>query len=267
VDIITSAGNRYVKLARSLKEKSWRQKRALYLIEGMHLLQEAWQTGAQLEVILYTPEFWQVARGRQLLVDLQATGNRCLAVSEKIMQEVSAMVTPPGVVAVAPAKGCSLAELLRAPAPLLVVAAGIQDPGNLGTIWRTALGAGATGLVLTRGSVDPFSPKVVRAAMGASFRLPVVTGVEPAVLVRELAADGINMVVADVGASTVLWQADLSGSLALVVGSENRGPGPELLAAASARVGIPLVGPAESLNAAVAAAILLYEAVRQRQEE
>ncbi|MBC7325928.1 MAG: RNA methyltransferase, partial [Moorella sp. (in: Bacteria)] len=157
------------------------------------------------------------------------------------------------------------ADLLAAPSPLLMIAAGIQDPGNLGTIWRTALGVGATGLVLTRGSVDPYNPKVVRAAMGATFRLPVVGGVEPAALAQELRAAGIKLVVADVAAPLVFWQADLSGSLALTVGSENHGPGGELLAAATARVGIPLAGPMESLNAAVAAALLLYEALRQRQ--
>lgn len=264
-DIITSTNNRYVKLTRSLQEKSWRRKRGLYLIEGLKLVAEAWQTGIPLEVVLYTPGFCREPRGSRLVGALQAAGNRCLAVSEKVMQAISATVTPSGIVGAAPLPACSLAELLRSPAPLLMVTDGLQDPGNLGTIWRTALGAGATGLILTRGSVDPFSPKVVRAAMGATFRLPVVTGVEPGDLVRELAAAGINLVVADVGAATVLWQADLCGPLALVVGSENHGPGTELLAAATAKVGIPLVGPVESLNAAAAAAILLYEAVRQRQ--
>lgn len=265
MDIITSTNNRYVKLARSLQEKSWRQKRGLYLIEGLHLVEEAWQTGVPLEFVLYTPAFEENPQGGVLVAALQAAGLRVLPVPDSIMQVISATVTPPGVVAVAPLPDCSLAELLHNPAPLLVIAAGLQDPGNLGTIWRTALGAGATGLILTHGSVDPFSPKVVRAAMGASFRLPVVTGVEPAVLATGLAAAGVKLVVADVGATTVLWQADLAGPLALVVGNENHGPGAELLAAATTKVGIPMVGPVESLNAAVAAAILLYEALRQRQ--
>ncbi|MDN5362074.1 MAG: methyltransferase, TrmH family, partial [Moorella sp. (in: firmicutes)] len=130
---------------------------------------------------------------------------------------------------------------------------------------RTALGAGATGLILTRGSVDPYNPKVVRAAMGATFRLPLAAGAEPSRLAREIRAAGLKLVVADVGAPLTLWQADLRPPLALVVGSENHGPGPEFLAAATARVGIPLVGPVDSLNAAVAAALLLYEALRQRQ--
>ncbi len=266
MDMITSTSNRYVKLVRSLQEKSWRQKRGLYLIEGLHLVEEAWQRGTPLEVVLYTPAFSQDSRGSALLAALQAAGRRCLAVTDNIMGTISATVTPPGIVAAAPLPACSMAELLQVPAPLLVVAAGLQDPGNLGTIWRTALGAGATGLILTPGSVDPFSPKVVRAAMGASFGLPVVTGVEPAVLATELAAAGVKLVVADVGAPITFWQADLRGPLALAVGSENHGPGRELLDAAAARVGIPLVGQVESLNAAVAAALLLYEALRQRRE-
>lgn len=265
MDLITSVTNRYVKLARSLKERSWREKKGLYLIEGIHLLEEARQAGIPLEVVLYSPQIFATSRGEQLVAGLQQAGYRCLAVTEELMVTMSSTVTPPGIVAVAPTRVFSLADLLAVPSPLLMIAAGIQDPGNLGTIWRTALGAGATGLVLTRGSVDPFNPKVIRAAMGATFKLPVVSGVEPAALVRELEACGIKLVVADVGASLVFWQADLSGSLALAVGSENQGPGGELLAAATARVGIPLVGPVESLNAAVAAALLLYEALRQRQ--
>ncbi|MDK2816464.1 MAG: methyltransferase, TrmH family [Moorella sp. (in: firmicutes)] len=266
MELITSAANRYVKLARSLKERSWREKRGLYLIEGIHLLEEARQARIPLEVVLYSPQILAAPRGEQLVAGLQEAGYRCLAVTEELMQAISTTVTPPGVVAIAPFQASSLTRLLSRPSPLLMVAAGLQDPGNLGTIWRTALGAGATGLILTRGSVDPFNPKVVRAAMGATFKLPVVSGVEPATLVRELEACGIKLVVADVGAPLVFWQADLRPPLALAVGSENHGPGRELLAAATARVGIPMVRPVESLNAAVAAALLLYEALRQRQD-
>ncbi|QGP90863.1 23S rRNA (uridine(2479)-2'-O)-methyltransferase [Neomoorella glycerini] len=269
MELITSAANRYVKLARSLKERSWREKKGLYLIEGIHLLEEARQAGIPLEAVLYSPRIFVTPRGERLVAGLQGAGYRCLAVAEDLMTAISTTVTPPGIVAVAPIREQPLAALLAAappsPPPLLIIAAAIQDPGNLGTIWRTALGAGATGLILTRGSVDPFNPKVVRAAMGATFKLPVVSGVEPAVLARELRAAGLKLVVADVGAPLVFWQADLRGPLALAVGSENQGPGPELRAAATARVGIPLVGAVESLNAAVAAALLLYEALRQRQ--
>lgn len=267
--LITSAANRYVKLARSLRERSGREKKGFYLIEGVHLLEEARQARVPLEAVLYSPALYATPRGEQLVAGLEEAGYRCLAVAEDLLAAVSTTVTPPGIMAIAPIQEQSLAALLAgAPSsspPLLMVAAAIQDPGNLGTIWRTALGAGATGLVLTRGSVDPYNPKVVRAAMGATFRLQVVDGGEPAALAGELQAAGVKLVVADVGAPLTFWQADLRGPLALVVGSENHGPGPELLAAATARVGIPLVGAVESLNAAVAAALLLYEALRQRQ--
>ncbi|MEW8959734.1 MAG: RNA methyltransferase [Moorella sp. (in: firmicutes)] len=267
---ITSPDNRYVKLARSLKERSWREKKGLYLIEGIHLLEEALQAGTPLEVVLYGPQVFATLRGKRLVADLQGAGCRCLAVTEELMQAISTTVTPPGIVAVAPIQEQPLEALLKQvsspSSPVFMIAAALQDPGNLGTIWRTALGAGAAGLILTRGCVDPYNPKVVRAAMGATFKLPVVSGVEPADLIRELKGAGVKLVVADVGAPVTFWQADLRGPLALAVGSENHGPGRELLDAAAARVGIPLVGPVESLNAAVAAALLLYEALRQRRE-
>ncbi|AKX94559.1 TrmH family RNA methyltransferase [Neomoorella thermoacetica] len=268
--LITSPNNRYVKLARSLQDRSWREKKGLYLIEGIHLLEEALQAGTSLEVVLHSPRIFTTSRGEKLVAGLQRAGYQCLAVTEELMAGISTTMTPPGIVAVAPMQAKNLAELLAVTSPLhspplFIIAAGIQDPGNLGTIWRTALGAGATGLILTRGCVDPYNPKVVRSAMGATFRLPVAGGVEPALLARKLQDAGLKLVVADVGAPLTLWQVDLRPPLALIVGSENHGPGPELLAAATERVGIPLVGPVDSLNAAVAAALLLYEALRQRQ--
>lgn len=268
--LITSPNNRYVKLARSLQDRSWREKKGFYIVEGIHLVEEALQAGTPLEVILYSRRIFTTPRGEKLVAGLQRAGYQCLAVTEELMASISTTMTPPGIVAIVPIPEKSLAALLaedrpHSTTPLLVIAAGIQDPGNLGTIWRTALGAGATGLILTRGSVDPYNPKVVRSAMGATFRLPVVCGVEPALLARELREARLKLVVAEVGAPLTLWQVDLRPPLALIVGSENHGPGPELLAAATDRVGIPLVGPVDSLNAAVAAALLLYEALRQRQ--
>ncbi len=266
--VITSINNRYVKLIRSLQERTWRRKRGFYLIEGPRLIGEARQTDIPLEVVLYTPAFGRERQGGRLVKLLRAGGNRCFQVTEKIMQTIGATVTPPGIVAAVPLPIYSLAELLQSntPDPLLLIADGLQDPGNLGTIWRTALGAGVSGLILTPGSVDPFNPKAIRAAAGATFKLPVVTGIKSDNLIKKLKAAGFRLVVADVRAKAVLWQTDFSGRLALAVGSENQGPSGELLAAADIKVSIPLMGPVESLNAAVAAAVLLYETVRQRQQ-
>lgn len=129
---------------------------------------------------------------------------------------------------------------------------------------RTALAAGATGVVLTTGTVDLYNEKVVRATQGAIFRLPVVTGMEAGALAARLLRAGLRLVVADVRGDTVYYQADLTGPLALVLGNENRGPGDELVQVAKVKVRIPLWGTIESLNAAVAAGILLYEVARQR---
>ncbi|MDK2821353.1 MAG: methyltransferase, TrmH family [Clostridia bacterium] len=262
---ITSINNRYIKLARSLRERSVRNKKGFYLIEGIHLLEEARISGIPLEAVFFSPKALKNSQGYQLAKDLDRAGYRCLMITEELMEVISTAVTPPGVLAIAPIPATDLNELLKDNVSLIVVADGIQDPGNLGTIWRTALGAGAKGLVLTHGSVDPFNPKVVRSAMGATFKLPVVTDKKPKELVEKLFSAGLKVVVADVGASVPLWQVDLTEPLALVVGNENKGPDPELTAAASGRVIIPMVGPLESLNVSVAAAILLYETVRQRQ--
>lgn len=263
--MITSRANKLVKLARSLHRRSQREKTGLYLLEGEHLLSEALAAGAEVEFVLYTKDFARASHHGLLLAGLQRAGYPCEEVEEAVMVSIAGTSSPPGILAVARQKKYGLADLLRGQEVFLLVADAVQDPGNLGTILRTALAAGCTGAVLTSGTVDLYNEKVVRAAMGALFRLPVVHGAAPGELVAFL-QDQVKIVVAHVGGKRPYYDGDYRGKLAIVVGNENRGPSPELLQASPVWVKIPLWGPVESLNVAVAAAILLYEAARQRHE-
>ncbi|MDN5348107.1 MAG: methyltransferase, TrmH family [Clostridia bacterium] len=263
--IITSPQNEAIRLARSLRQRKYRERYGLFLIEGRHLLEEAIDAGVGLEYLFYDSDFGRSERGQELLAELRRRRCRCLQVTKSLMANLSATVTPPGVLAIARQQPCSLIDLLTGPGdPFLLVADGVQDPGNLGTMLRTALAAGARGAVLTPGTVDLYNEKVARATQGAIFRLPVATAVEPGTLVAAVSRAGWRLVVADVRGDRVYYDADLTGPLVLVIGSENQGPDAILLQAAAVRVRIPLWGAAESLNAAVAAGILLYEAARQR---
>lgn len=259
---ITSRANRYVKLARSLYRRAQREKTGLYLLEGQHLLAEALAAGAEIEVVFYEPDFLRSPEHAALISRLREA-YLCLEVDPAVMKGMSATVTPPGVLAIARQKRAVLSLLLENPEVFLLVADGIQDPGNLGTMLRTAVAAGCTGAVLTGGTVDPYNEKVVRAAMGSLFHLPVVTGMEAARLASRLKGK-VKIIVAHVGADLPYYECDYRGRVALVLGNENRGPSPEMLRQAEARVKIPLWGPVESLNVAVAAALLLYEVARTR---
>lgn len=224
---------------------------------------EALQSEAELEVVLYDREFAASSEHTKLLKRLARAGYRCLEVPSPELNRAAATVTPPGILAIARQHKINLESLLANQEVFLLVADGVQDPGNLGTMLRTAAAARCTGALLTTGTVDPYNEKAVRAAMGALFYLPVVTGLGPGEVVKHLEGRA-KIIVGHVAGEVFYHECDYRGSLALVVGNENRGPSPEILAQAYARVKIPLWGPVESLNVAVAASLLLYEAARQR---
>jgi TrmH family RNA methyltransferase len=186
-------------------------------------------------------------------------GERWLA-SEHALKAAADTVTPQGIVAVIPVPAAP-AEI--GPLPLVLVLDGLQDPGNLGTILRSAWAAGAGAVVTTPGTADPYSPKVVRAGMGAHFHLALLPE-QPWPQIARLVA-GRQVLLAEARGGTPYDQVAWSQPTALIIGSEAHGSGPEARALATATVSIPLAEGVDSLNAAVAASILLFEARRQRQ--
>jgi TrmH family RNA methyltransferase len=197
--------------------------------------------------------------------DVGATPVRIVA--DRVLGRVLDTVTPRPLVAVAVLPHHRLADVVAAAArdrvPLLV-GDGLADPGNVGTIARSLEAAGGTGLVLTAGSADPFQPKVVRSSAGAVFRLPVVVDADPTELVAACRDAGVRVWATTMSGGTDHTDADLGGAVAVVVGNEAHGVGPELMAAADGVVSIAMDGPTESLNVAMAATVLAFEARRQR---
>ena len=171
--------------------------------------------------------------------------------------------TPQGVVAVVQIRSLDLASL-TADADLVVVLADVRDPGNAGTILRSALAAGADAAVFGTGSVDPYHPKTVRAGAGALFRLPVVRGMETPAAIEALKAGGFSAIGADASGDTSYTDVEMTGRVAIVLGNEAWGLPAETSALLDRSVAIPMPGPAESLNVGIAGALLLFEAVRQR---
>lgn len=260
---ITSPKNQLIQHLRELGQHAGaRRENGLAVLEGVRLIEEALAAGVQVRQFLYTAELAQRERGAELVQRLEAGGAEAYLTSQAALERAADTQSPQGIVAAFALPRWSTADL--GPGPVLVCD-GIADPGNLGTIARSAEALGSGGLCLV-GGADPWAPKVLRSAMGALFRLPVVQADAPDDLIRSLAAAGRRVLVAAAADGPPLWQAELTGSLALVVGSEARGASAAARAGAHGTVHIPMPGEAESLNAAMAASLLLYEALRQRRQ-
>lgn len=233
----------------------------LMLAEGVRLVGEAVAAGLEIVEAAVSPRLHDEAL-RERLRERAASFLEC---SDDVLARLSAVETPQGVAVLLRRPAVDEAALLRGDlSPLVVVAAGVRDPGNLGSMLRTAEAAGATGFVTLRGGADPFRDKAVRGSMGSVFRLPVVHGLDVDALLAFVGRHRLQLVVADGGGDRSHTQVDLRKPLALVIGAEADGVPAALLAEAKAHVRIPLRAPVESLNAAVAAGVLLFEAQRQR---
>jgi RNA methyltransferase, TrmH family len=190
-------------------------------------------------------------------------GVSIVRVSDSVLASLSDAATPQGIAAIVRTASWSI-ESLVADADLLVVLAAVGDPGNAGTLLRSALAAGASGAVFTRGSVDPWHPKTVRASAGALFRIPLVRAASFEDIVPALRASGLAVIGADAKSRRSLDSLDLTRRVALVLGNEAWGLPPKMHHLLDEEVGIPMPGPVESLNVGIAGSILLFEAVRQR---
>ncbi len=185
-------------------------------------------------------------------------------VSDKVFKAVSMETTPQGIFAVVRMRDAVLDELTAAEVPLLVMLENVQDPGNAGTILRTAEAAGTTGVVLTKGSVDIYNPKVVQSAMGAITRLPVVAKADVEEAIIKMRDAGISVFVGDLKAEQWHFEADYTGGTCFLMGNEGSGISDKAARLANKRIRIPMPGNAESLNVGIATGVLLFEAVRQR---
>lgn len=254
--MITSTQNPRVKQVRGLlARRRAREQEGLFVIEGLHLAREAVAAGAAVRLVLYTEDL--DARGRGLVNSLARLGAETEAVSPAVMAACSGTEAPPGLVAVLPPP----APRPPAPLDLALVLDGLADPGNLGTLLRTAVAVGVQAVILTGDTVDPFSPKVVRAAAGAHFHLPIQSA-DPDEIPALL--EGLDLYLAEARLGRVYTQVDWRLPCALLIGSEVRGPSEALRRLSTQTVHIPTAPQTESLNAAVAAAVVLFEIRRQR---
>jgi len=255
-----SAKNRVIKEYKLLGKSLHRKKTGRVILEGKHLLQEALHAGIELETVLYTPAFLASAGSRELVERLG--GTCCYQLSESIFNAIAQTESPQGVGAIAGITPSAPEFFWRSQNPFILVLDRIQDPGNLGTIVRTAAAAAVDGILLLPGTVDPTNPKALRASMGGLFYLPVISAGDFPEWLDVFAGREIILVAADPRGEVPYYDLDFGGAMALVIGNESRGVSASLLKRAAARANIPLTGKIASLNAAVAAALFIFE--RQR---
>ncbi|MCI6698711.1 MAG: RNA methyltransferase [Lachnospiraceae bacterium] len=267
--MITSKSNAKVRNLIALKRKaSERNAQDVFLVEGIKMFREI--PAAQLREVYTSESFLKSEAGRKAVEAVLAAQDRLKetvveTVSDEIFRNLSDTQSPQGVMAVVSQQHYRLEDLFgQHTEPLLLILENLQDPGNLGTIIRTAEGAGVTGILMSRGTADLYNPKVARSTMGSIFRVPFLYTDDLPGMIGKVKQAGVTVCAAHLQGRHTYDGEDYTRGTAFLIGNESRGLSDGISALADVRVRIPMSGKVESLNAAVAAAILMYEAGRQR---
>jgi TrmH family RNA methyltransferase len=266
--VISSQSNSLARLVQQLKQGKYRARLGKILIEGNHLIAEALRWTDLLEQVLISEGFLQKVQqdcaSNQLLQKIKGKGITVTVVTEHLFKQLADTETPQGILGIMnkPAD-IRLNDFALAETDFGLVLNNLQDPGNVGTLLRTADAAGIKQVFLTKGTVEPYNPKVLRAAMGAHFHLNIVEVHQEDELIQLLKNQQIKIIVADVQGAESIFQLKALTPLMLVLGNEAKGPDNRWVEAADQIAKIPLLGKAESLNVSIAGAVIIYEIVRQ----
>jgi TrmH family RNA methyltransferase len=256
--VLTSVKNPKVAAAMRLRKRAYREEDRKFLVEGAQGVREALGSPPAIETLFTADDLDPLAiRARRLGVEV-------LHVGPEVIERITSTVTPQPLVGIAPHRHVAISELPVT--GMLVILHEVRDPGNAGTILRSADAAGAEGVVFTASSVDPYNPKTVRASAGSLFHIPVVRGVRTEEAIEELHQRGVRVLALDPDGAEDLYRADLTGPLAFLFGNEARGLPGDLIGAADSSVRVPHRGRAESLNLAAAVTVCLFERARRERE-
>lgn len=253
--IIESNQNKIIKEVNSLKAKKERDKTGLFILEGKRLVEEipnSWEIKYLLKAESYSDEI---------------NFENVYTVKDSLFEKISETVNPQGILAVCHIKEFDVTNVDYSNSPFFVVLENVTDPGNMGTLIRTADAAGADGIFLSKGCVDIYNPKVIRATMGSIFHLPIYRNLNLMNLMEDFKNNNVKTLAAHLKGTSTPYKVDMTTACAVIIGNEANGLSDEISEMASDLVKIPMPGKAESMNAGIAGGILIYEAVRQRIEE
>jgi TrmH family RNA methyltransferase len=260
---ITSPSNPIIKKVKNLYRRKERWKNKLFLIEGIKLVEECIDNNYPISNIIYSEELFNANGGYDLFEKIKFY-DQLIQIPGKLYKEISDMDNPQGILAVATFKVNYIEDINIKVNPFLLLLDRVQDPGNMGTIIRTADAFGINGIIVTEGCVDIYNPKVVRSTMGSIFRIPVFHESDGVNIIKKLKKEGVKIYSTSLEGSYYIQNTNFKESCMLIIGNESKGVSKSLHLMADELIKIPMIGEAESLNAAVASSIIMYEAMRQR---
>ncbi|GAA0181907.1 RNA methyltransferase [Clostridium sediminicola] len=254
---INSKDNSIIKEIKKLNIKKYRTENKRFLIEGIRFVEEALKSEFNIPYIFVCESLIGKIEGN---INLKKSNTEVYLLNEKLMKYICNTQTPQGIAAVIDMKE----DLdLDTSEGVYILVDRIQDPGNMGTIIRTAHAIGAKGIIVTKGTVDVYNDKTLRSTMGSIFKVPIICD-DNGVVVNNLRSEGYELIVSTLNATESFYDVDLTGKILLTIGNEGNGICKKIIDSADKSVKIPMVGDAESLNVAVAAAVMMYEALRQK---
>lgn len=265
MNFIQSSQNNTIKEIKALHLKKNRDTQGLYFIEGIRFVSDAIDNEQTIVKVIISDKLESLNGGGKLIERVTAVCDECSLVPEKLFKEISDTQTPQGILAVLKKSEFVFDTIIRE-GNSVVILDSLQDPGNVGTIIRTADAAGVSAVILTKGSVDLFSPKLIRSTMGSVFHIPIFEGLIINETIDLLKKAGYKVIASHLDGTNNYYDEDLIGKSAIIVGNEANGISNETSELADRLVKIPMPGKAESLNASVAASIMIYEIVRQKKK-
>lgn len=255
--VITSKDNEIVKHIRKLRDKKYRDEKCEFVIEGTKMIEEAVRENAKIKMIVVCEELNQNPLQKDILY--KVAKEKIVYVNDKVFKVLTDVTTPQGILAIIEKSKNNEIDFSK---ELFLVLDNIQDPGNMGTILRTADSVALTQIIVPKGNADPYNPKVVRSTMGAIFRVNVIEVEDLAKTIKEIKKHKIQILATDLATDYSIYDVNYKKS-AIVIGNEGNGVSKEILELADKRIKIPMPGKTESLNAAVATGIILYNAIRK----
>lgn len=263
VDIYSNENDTFKK-AKQLSKKKYRDQYEQYIIEGVRIVLDAVEKKKSIDCIVFCEDLFDTSGGEQLIHLLVNLHYKLFKMTKKMYSEITDTKNPQGIMAILPFEKHDCEFILSKNNAFSIVLDRIQDPGNLGTILRTAEAAGVDAVLMAKGCVDLYNPKTIRATMGSIFNIPIINFNSTEEIINVLKCKGFEIISTSLNASQYYYELNFNNKMAIVIGNEANGILPEIIQNSDHVVKIPMIGNAESLNAAIAASIIMYEAVRQR---
>ncbi len=264
--MITSTSNQQMKnLSALMKKSKERREQGVFIVEGTKMVMEA--PAGWVKTVYMSETYENEKEHHAQIKELQQRGISLETVADNVFKTVSDTQTPQGILAVVKMPSYSLKQLLDGDKTHLLILESIQDPGNLGTMVRTGEGAGVTGIIMNKTTVDLFNPKTIRSTMGSIYRVPFYVTEDLGATLEVLKENGVNLYAAHLKGTGVYDEADYTDATGFLIGNEGNGLSDEIADMANSYIKIPMEGQVESLNAAISATLLMYEANRQRRRK